>query len=154
SDCGCSAARKISRCSASAERPCSAARRLSRSTRIWSMFLTISCAMGQIDSIDSIPCKELTPERRREPGDRTGGPRSRDLRDEIGGGSDAAERGRLEQTAGVDVVLAHQIGDGARDLDQAIDAARGERAAVLDEVGEGALADTVEPAGRAQHGRW
>src|ERR1043165_7294055 len=76
--------------------------------------------------------------------------RSRDLRDEIGPGVDVAECGGLEQAAGVDVVLAHEVGDGPSDLDEAIDASRGERAAVLDEIGEGALAHAVEPAGRAQ----
>jgi len=77
---------------------------------------------------------------------------SSELGDQVGGGIDVAERGGLEQAAGVDVVLAEQVCDGAGDLDQTIDAARGEGAAPLDEVGEGALAEAVEPARRAQDG--
>src|SRR5207302_11419998 len=60
--------------------------------------------------------------------------------------------GDLEQAAGVDVVLAQQICDGAGDLDQPIDAAGGDGAAALDQLGEGALAQAVELAGGAQDG--
>jgi len=61
---------------------------------------------------------------------------SGDVGDEVGGGVDVAVGGGFEEAAGVDVVLAEQVGDGAGDLDEAIDAAGGERAALLDEVGE------------------
>src|SRR6185369_7796009 len=76
----------------------------------------------------------------------------RDVGDEVGGGVDVAVGGGFEEAASVDVVLAEEVGDGAGDLDEAIDAAGGERAALLDEIGEGALAEAVELTGRALDG--
>ena len=72
---------------------------------------------------------------------------SRRLGHEVGAGIDVAERGGLEQAAGVDVVLAEQVGHGAGDLDQPVDAAGGDGAAALDQLGEGAFAEAVELAG-------
>src|SRR4051812_4003572 len=73
-----------------------------------------------------------------------------ELGPEVGERIDVAKPGGLEQAAGVDVVLAEQICDGAGDLDQAVDRARGDGAAPLDQLGEGALAQAVQLAGGAQ----
>src|SRR4051812_8452820 len=75
-----------------------------------------------------------------------------ELGPEVGERIDVAKPGGLEQAAGVDVVLAEQIGDGAGDLDQAVDRASGDGAAPLDQLGEGTLAEAVELAGSAQDG--
>src|SRR5882724_2087081 len=74
------------------------------------------------------------------------------LRYEGGGGVDVAVGGGFEEAAGVDVVLADEVGNGAGDLDEAVDAAGSERAALLDEVGQGALAEAVELTCRALDG--
>jgi hypothetical protein len=105
------------------------------------MLRTISCAIDSIDSIDSFDSK-----RGRDLGELG------DLGGQIGERVDVAEAGSLEQAAGVDVVLAHQICDGAGDLDQPVDAAGCDGAAALDQLGEGALAECVELAGGAQDG--
>ena len=67
---------------------------------------------------------------------------------EVGGRVDVVEGGAFE-AASFDFVLTEQIGDGAVDLDQEIDAAGGERAWILAEVGEGTLAEAIEHAGGA-----
>src|SRR5258706_15006003 len=77
---------------------------------------------------------------------------SHDLRYEVGGGVDVAVGGGFEEAAGVDVVLADEDGDGAGDLDEADDAEGGGRAALLDQVGAGALAGAVAPGGGAPRG--
>src|SRR5512144_2882843 len=49
-------------------------------------------------------------------------------------------------------ILAEQVGDRAGDLDEAVDETGGERAALLDEVGERAFAEAVELTGGALDG--